>query len=757
MKSIQTLIILFFISSFTEAKVRTWIGAGAGGTSSNFNLRTNWQPAGNPNNDDLIIVMTSAATIEVTSSITIKSIYMEANVGSGISYCRLDLGSGSNVLTVKKSATFDAINYSYFFGVNDVVELDAGSSGSKFIFKGNNIFHNGGGGDVHFEADISNPGDIVLRNDADFNYYTYTSPGDEPNFVFDASGTQEISLNTNTSYVMGESITFGDNNSPTVEFDGSNGFRMNVYEKNLTIGSNTTVEMLNGSLDVFLVADPARTFTMGSEATLIIGGTGTFPGDNFFNDYASYNMDPTSTVRYSGGNQTIKGTSLNYPNLVLEGTGIKTSGYNFSIQGDFINNATFVHGNDEHTFNGTGDQRITGSGTTTFYQVEVNKPTGTLSLDANTVVDQRLNLVDGPLDLNGFNLTVNSDFLNSIRRTNGYIISETNDMSSSLTKNIGTTPGAHLFPFGKRDGTYIPFYYRRVASDQGYVTVSTYNTSADNLPYPTGVTNANLSRGIDYSASTVDRYWNVIGTGTTNANLTFTYAEDEAPVTGEGHMMGQWWNNGSAAWEDALVSVSSQTNDAGANTVTANGVTVSNGMWALSTEGLLPLDLLSFTVEKMINNKGKIEWVTANEINLSHFKVQKSVDGKTFYDLTTVQAKGEGSNKTYYNYVDNKLSSGKNYYRLVLVNDDGSFEYSKIEMITNLENTFSAYPNPATDVFYVSYHNEAPSFKLINSIGQEVKVDYTNANKVIRFDVSDLPSGIYFLNIETSVERIVIR
>ena len=63
----------------------------------------------------------------------------------------------------------------------------------------------------------------------------------------------------------------------------------------------------------------------------------------------------------------------------------------------------------------------------------------------------------------------------------------------------------------------------------------------------------------------------------------------------------------------------------------------------------LPVSLYSFTAQ-LDDNKVNLNWITALEINTSHFVIQRSTDGKSFDDDATVLSGGNSSVKKQYNY-----------------------------------------------------------------------------------------------------------
>jgi uncharacterized lipoprotein YddW (UPF0748 family) len=114
--------------------------------------------------------------------------------------------------------------------------------------------------------------------------------------------------------------------------------------------------------------------------------------------------------------------------------------------------------------------------------------------------------------------------------------------------------------------------------------------------------------------------------------------------------------------------------------------------------GALPLNLISFDVQKTTGNIALVKWETANEINTDYFDVEKAFDNNNFKKILSTNA-NDGSVYYNYNFTDYNLKqNGTYYYRLKMVDKDGAFTLSTIKKITinNANNELSVYPNPIT-------------------------------------------------------------
>ena len=171
--------------------------------------------------------------------------------------------------------------------------------------------------------------------------------------------------------------------------------------------------------------------------------------------------------------------------------------------------------------------------------------------------------------------------------------------------------------------------------------------------------------------------------------------------------------------------------------------------WGLSEAPPHTSDQLSIiNYQLLIINENKVEniWTTANEINVSHFNIERSVDGKNFETIGKADAKNKASNE--YSFYDNQLKFTNDklmfYYRLQSVDNDGKINYSAIKTITFkqqiLSESFTVSPNPTTGnivINLVSNFNKKVTFKLSNIIGETLLQQSFQAVK---------GNNIYYLN-----------
>jgi hypothetical protein len=171
----------------------------------------------------------------------------------------------------------------------------------------------------------------------------------------------------------------------------------------------------------------------------------------------------------------------------------------------------------------------------------------------------------------------------------------------------------------------------------------------------------------------------------------------------------------------------------------------------------LPLHLLSFTAQKTGDNKVNLQWVTAEEQNVSHFEVQRSLNGISYTRIGTVQALNNPAGGAY-RYRDERPPGKANYYRLRMIDIDSNFEISPVrKVVVDKENySLTIYPNPATDNIQIDFSSGENSI-LVNIFdmgGKLVLSKTVNNDLLIKISVQSLGAGIYSLQVSDGIQKV---
>lgn len=156
---------------------------------------------------------------------------------------------------------------------------------------------------------------------------------------------------------------------------------------------------------------------------------------------------------------------------------------------------------------------------------------------------------------------------------------------------------------------------------------------------------------------------------------------------------------------------------------------------------ILPIRLVSFG-GNYSNKSVLLNWKTGYHSNFSHFVVERSLDGTSFKPLHEVDL----TNSSNYQYRDIDINSATTfYYRLKMVDKDGSFTYSKVIRIqTEAIRSLTIAGNPVKDNLVVSGIPKPGMLLLYDNAGR-VMINKAVSDQSISVDVSFLKSGIYYL------------
>jgi Secretion system C-terminal sorting domain len=154
-----------------------------------------------------------------------------------------------------------------------------------------------------------------------------------------------------------------------------------------------------------------------------------------------------------------------------------------------------------------------------------------------------------------------------------------------------------------------------------------------------------------------------------------------------------------------------------------NGTCVVTDNVTVSTVCALAATLMDFTGQKE-GNESHLFWNTASEENLDFFALERSVDNVNFIQLGIVNAVGNSTSPSNYDFVDHQPVTGVNYYRLRMVDETGVEDFSntvEINFSADGNALVSVYPNPANDVvnFDLSLnHNSEATVEIFNMLGE---------------------------------------
>ncbi|MGL4599422.1 MAG: T9SS type A sorting domain-containing protein, partial [Bacteroidia bacterium] len=176
----------------------------------------------------------------------------------------------------------------------------------------------------------------------------------------------------------------------------------------------------------------------------------------------------------------------------------------------------------------------------------------------------------------------------------------------------------------------------------------------------------------------------------------------------------------------------------------------------------LPVELSYFSAHCTPNNEAVLEWETASEINNHYFTLERSTDGIVFEDIAVVMGMGTSSQPHAYRFVDAEAISETSYYRLRQTDYNGQSETFPVRVLerTNCMGNSSeiiGFPNPAADRFVIQLAAKDAGELMIywsDIQGRIIRTERVNAVQgwnSFAFDIADLPSGSYTLNMDGTI------
>jgi len=182
--------------------------------------------------------------------------------------------------------------------------------------------------------------------------------------------------------------------------------------------------------------------------------------------------------------------------------------------------------------------------------------------------------------------------------------------------------------------------------------------------------------------------------------------------------------------------------------VYASAVVGASSGCVIATIGVVPVKLLNFSAA-VAGSNCVIKWTATSETGTVKYTVQRSLDGKLFTDMATINGKQLAENN--YSFIDANPVKGSSFYRIQAREISGTVTYSEIVLVKN-QNAFgfSIYPNPAAEEFKV---NLPAKFLRAN-------IDVINAQGAVVFSAKAsqplytvnryLPKGIYAVKVTGS-------
>lgn len=161
----------------------------------------------------------------------------------------------------------------------------------------------------------------------------------------------------------------------------------------------------------------------------------------------------------------------------------------------------------------------------------------------------------------------------------------------------------------------------------------------------------------------------------------------------------------------------------------------------------LPITLTRFTAQVQ-NCQSRLHWHVEDAVHFSHFVIEQSEDGRQYDEIGQVIHRQD---KQDYSYIASTPGSGTLFYRLRLIDIDGTYTYSKVEMVnsTCINSEVSVSPTITENTVRVGLPAGYENARLyvINTAGQQLRPDIQGTGLSRTINLHNLPSATYILQI----------
>jgi hypothetical protein len=316
---------------------------------------------------------------------------------------------------------------------------------------------------------------------------TLNMAGADNPIVYGASGSSAINVSAGTLTVGGQVRRSANSELGVLKYSQSGG---NVY-----LGRSITSVTTRGTLEVFGVgsefnvtggslyierassASVPGLYLMPASYNLAIGNTiyigSATVGSQTVGIYSSIPLQNLEVLNSASANMLTVPLTLN-GNLTISSGTFNANGLALNINGNFVNNAAFIHGNNTVTFAGSSNQNISGSTATEFYNL-TKSGAAVLNTLTGSTVKNNLNILSGTLADNGNSLTVNGNVsIDGVHAYGGsgqgiYMSGSTNPQTLTGNGSFG------MLTIDNTKGVYVPIGNLLTISDRLRLNAGVFN------------------------------------------------------------------------------------------------------------------------------------------------------------------------------------------------------------------------------------------------------------------------------------------
>ncbi len=189
-----------------------------------------------------------------------------------------------------------------------------------------------------------------------------------------------------------------------------------------------------------------------------------------------------------------------------------------------------------------------------------------------------------------------------------------------------------------------------------------------------------------------------------------------------------------------------------AQSVSATQTTTNNSTSAFAACSA-PMPVNYGSIKLVEESEGlSLTWITAQEINNSHFIIQVSKDGYNFIDIGVVQGMGNSNQPLFYSFlIDEQYIETALYIRIEQVDFDGTAHISPM-LVHNHKS--SSNMTIAGNTIHIGLEDPAAELSILSLEGKSLQTHYMEGKGYYSFRLNDLASSIYIVRLNTRTEII---
>jgi hypothetical protein len=197
--------------------------------------------------------------------------------------------------------------------------------------------------------------------------------------------------------------------------------------------------------------------------------------------------------------------------------------------------------------------------------------------------------------------------------------------------------------------------------------------------------------------------------------------------------------------------------------VTDNRGLISRDTITVTVSSVLPVRLVRFGAAKN-NDKVDLKWTASSEVNSQDYIVERRISGREFEGIGRVASNNSPDRQSTYRLTDNNPANGINYYRLKMVDRDGTFSYSNIVSVEfkSFSQSFmldNVRMNNGTIKLNVSSSRQQTlNIVAVDAAGRVVlkkQVQLQPGSNTLVNNIPAVNKGIYFIKMFTDMDQVI--